>query len=210
MVTGAAGSIGGEISRQLLRYSFEKLILIDQAESALYDLQQELLQKGCLKCEFIIANIKNLERMRSLMEYYRPDLVFHSAAYKHVPLMEENPYEAVMTNVKGTKNMADLANEFGTEKFVLISTDKAVNPTNVMGATKRIAELYVTYLNAHSNCNYVVTRFETYWAQTVLLYQYLKSKSKGWTFDCHSSRNYEIFYDNSRSLSTGIRSRSNG
>lgn len=159
IVTGAAGSIGGEISRQLLRYSFEKLILIDQAESALYDLQQELLQKGCLKCEFVIANIKNYERMRSLMEYYRPDLVFHSAAYKHVPLMEENPYEAVMTNVKGTKNMADLANEFGTEKFVLISTDKAVNPTNVMGATKRIAELYVTYLNAHSNCNYVVTRF---------------------------------------------------
>lgn len=159
VVTGAAGSIGSEISRQLLKYSFKKLILIDQAESALYDLQQELLQKGNLECEFVIGNIKNYERMRSLMEYYKPDIVFHSAAYKHVPLMEENPYEAVMTNVKGTKNMADLANEFGAEKFVLISTDKAVNPTNVMGATKRIAELYVTHLNAQSSCNYVVTRF---------------------------------------------------
>lgn len=159
IVTGAAGSIGSEISRQLLKYSFKKLILIDQAESALYDLQQEIFQKNNRDCEFVIANIKNHERMRSLMEYYKPDIVFHSAAYKHVPLMEENPYEAVMTNVKGTKILADLANEYGVEKFVLISTDKAVNPTNVMGATKRIAELYVTYINTQSSCNFVVTRF---------------------------------------------------
>lgn len=159
LVTGAAGSIGSEIARQLIKYPYKKLILLDQAESDLYDLQQNLLAKGIKNIEYVIGNIKSLERMERMMNHYRPNVIFHSAAYKHVPLMEDNPYEAVMTNVKGTKHIADLANQYKAEKFVLISTDKAVNPTNVMGATKRVAELYVTDLNTKSECNYVVTRF---------------------------------------------------
>lgn len=159
LVTGAAGSIGSEIARQLVNYSFKKLILLDQAESALYDLQQTLAKSPEQLCEYVIGNVKNEKRMRELMEVHRPDIIFHSAAYKHVPLMEINPYESVMTNVKGTKLMADLAAEFQAEKFVLISTDKAVNPTNVMGATKRVAELYVTHLNKQSKTSFVVTRF---------------------------------------------------
>lgn len=159
LVTGAAGSIGSEIARQLTNYSIKQLILIDQAESALYDLMQTLRTKQEHSCDFVVANVKNEKRMRELMEEYRPDIIFHSAAYKHVPLMEHYPYESVMTNVFGTKLMADLADEFQVEKFVLISTDKAVNPTNVMGATKRVAELYVTHLNQQSKTGFVVTRF---------------------------------------------------
>ena len=163
MVTGAAGSIGSEICRQVLHYKPKKLILLDQAESPLYDIQFELKNNEPYRSlnipmEFIIGNVKDQVKMREVFDKYRPQIVYHAAAYKHVPLMEEFPYEAVFVNVLGTKNVADLAVEFEVEKFVMVSTDKAVNPTNVMGATKRIAEIY-TQSRKSEKTSFVTTRF---------------------------------------------------
>ena len=163
MVTGAAGSIGSEICRQVLHYKPKKLILLDQAESPLYDIQFELRNNEPYRSlnipmEFIIGNVKDKVKMREVFDKYRPQVVYHAAAYKHVPLMEEFPYEAVFVNVLGTKNVADLAVEFEAEKFVMVSTDKAVNPTNVMGATKRIAEIY-TQSRKTEKTAFVTTRF---------------------------------------------------
>jgi FlaA1/EpsC-like NDP-sugar epimerase len=158
-ITGAAGSIGSEIARKITNYNYKKLILIDTAESALYDLQQEFIQKGVRNFFPIVADIRDSKRMESLFHIYRPKIVFHAAAYKHVPLMESNPYEAVSTNIGGTRNMANLSVRHGVNKFILISTDKAVNPTNVMGATKRIAELYVNCLQGKGQTKFITTRF---------------------------------------------------
>jgi len=163
MVTGAAGSIGSEICRQLIQYKPKRIIMLDQAESPMYDLQFELKNNEPYKqavdsMEFVIANVKDQARMEEVFEHYRPQLVYHAAAYKHVPFMEENPYEAIYVNVFGTKNVADLAIKYGTEKFVMISTDKAVNPTNVMGATKRMAEIYIQSRST-DRTHFVTTRF---------------------------------------------------
>ena len=163
LVTGAAGSIGSEICRQLLQYSPQKIIMLDQAESPMYDLQFELrnnepYKKYIDRMEFVIANVKDHARMEEVFERYRPNLVYHAAAYKHVPFMEENPYEAIYVNVFGTKNVADLAIKYDAEKFVMISTDKAVNPTNVMGATKRMAEIYIQSRSTDQT-HFVTTRF---------------------------------------------------
>lgn len=160
MVTGGAGSIGSELVRQIARSSCKKLIIVDQAESALYDVQQELKyinQPGIIKP--IVGDVRDAVFMEALFAAERPDVIFHAAAYKHVPLMEDNPYEAVWTNVVGTRVVAQLADKYRVEKFVMVSTDKAVNPTNVMGATKRIAEVYVAALNGKSKTSYIVTRF---------------------------------------------------
>jgi len=159
LITGAAGSIGSEIARKLCHYHFKKLILVDCAESDLYDLQQEFCQKNIRKFEAIVSDIRDYYRMEKLFAKYNPNIIFHAAAYKHVPLMEDNPYEAVRTNVCGTKNLAQLAVKYRIKKFVLISTDKAVNPTNVMGATKRIAELYANCLQGKGNTKFITTRF---------------------------------------------------
>lgn len=163
LVTGAAGSIGSEISRQIALKDFDQLILIDQAESAIYDIQQILKntisEEKYNKIEFIVSSIRDVKRMTYLFDNFRPQLVFHAAAYKHVPLMEKYPFEAINTNIHGTKIIADLADTYKVEKFVMVSTDKAVNPTNVMGATKRVAEIYVNYLNSKSETNFIVTRF---------------------------------------------------
>lgn len=159
LVTGAAGSIGSEISNQLMGYSTTKLIMVDQAETALFQLQQNTKDKCKDNCAFLIADVRDAERMEVIFNKYKPDIVFHAAAYKHVPMMEDNPMEAVITNVKGTKVIADLSAHHQVEKFVMVSTDKAVNPSSVMGATKRIAELYVTRLNSISRTKYIVTRF---------------------------------------------------
>lgn len=148
LVTGAAGSIGSEIVRQVLSYNPKMVILCDQAESPLHDIQLETEEH--FPKEFIkvfIADINNFNRMYYMFSHYKPDIVFHAAAYKHVPMMELNAEEAINTNVLGTKNIADLSILFDVKKFVMISTDKAVNPTNVMGATKRIAEIYIQSLN---------------------------------------------------------------
>lgn len=163
MVTGAAGSIGSEICRQLLQYKPKQIIMVDQAESPMYDLQFELRNNEPYKkyvdsMVFVIANVKDHARMEEIFETYRPNLVYHAAAYKHVPFMEENPYEAIYVNVFGTKNVADLAIKYEAEKFVMISTDKAVNPTNVMGATKRMAEIYIQSRSTDQT-HFVTTRF---------------------------------------------------
>ena len=162
MVTGAAGSIGSEICRQLTQYQPAKIIMVDQAESPMYDLQFELRNTEPYnqivdRMVFVIANIKDKPRMEQVFAEYHPQVIYHAAAYKHVPFMEENPYEALLVNVFGTQNIADLAMQYHTEKFVMISTDKAVNPTNVMGATKRMAEIYIQSRN--SDTHFVTTRF---------------------------------------------------
>ncbi len=161
LVTGAAGSIGSEICRQLMLYKPKKVVMLDQAESPMYDLQFELrntFADRLDKMEFVIANVKDHARMEEVFQLYRPNLVYHAAAYKHVPFMEENPYEAVYVNVFGTRNMADLSVKYGVQKFVMISTDKAVNPTNVMGATKRMAEIYIQSRSTDQT-HFVTTRF---------------------------------------------------
>jgi FlaA1/EpsC-like NDP-sugar epimerase len=165
-ITGAAGSIGSEIARQALTYKPHTLILIDQAESPLYQVERELRGKNQqTKIMVFVADICNKRRINGIFRDLRPEIVFHAAAYKHVPLMESNPSEAVMVNIFGTRMLADLAMEHKVKKFVMISTDKAVNPTNVMGCTKRIAEIYVQSLDMHCNrlgigkTSFVTTRF---------------------------------------------------
>ena len=158
-ITGAAGSIGSEIARKVAQYNYKKLILIDSAESALYNIEQEFHQNGLKRFTAIVADIRDYNRIEQLFDQFKPKIVFHAAAYKHVPLMESNPYEAVSVNIAGTKNVTDLSVKYGVHKFVLISTDKAVNPTNVMGATKRIAELYSICLQDKGNTKFITTRF---------------------------------------------------
>jgi FlaA1/EpsC-like NDP-sugar epimerase len=163
LVTGAAGSIGSELVRQLMAFRTGKIILHDQAESALYDLQMELQRKynGSRDYEVVITDVSNPSRIEAVFRKYRPAIVFNAAAYKHVPLLEDHVFEAVRVNIGGTKLLADLAVKYDVEKFVMISTDKAVNPTSVMGATKRVCELYVQALGQSNGyrTKFVTTRF---------------------------------------------------
>lgn len=159
LVTGAAGSIGSELARQIASMPYAKLILLDQAESALYDLQQTIHLYNPDQSHFVVGDVRDKIFMRRVFEKYNPHIIFHAAAYKHVPLMEANPYEAIWTNVCGSRIMADLAMEFQAYKFVMVSTDKAVNPTNVMGATKRAAEIYINACNLQSSTSFIITRF---------------------------------------------------
>ena len=163
MVTGAAGSIGSEIVRQLLAYFPSKVILVDQAESGLFDLEYELAGKIPTNTEIVVkvADVSDARRMSYIMRTHKPSIIFHAAAYKHVPLMEKNPYEAIKINILGTRNIAELAAEHGVDKFVMVSTDKAVNPTNVMGATKRFAEMYTQSMNELEGVHtkFIATRF---------------------------------------------------
>jgi FlaA1/EpsC-like NDP-sugar epimerase len=165
LVTGAAGSIGSEIVQQVLNYKPAMVILCDQAESPLHDMKLEVEEKfPDVPTKIFIADIRNHQRMHKLFSDYRPEVVFHAAAYKHVPMMEENPSEAVLCNVLGTKHVADLSVAFGVGKFVMISTDKAVNPSNIMGTTKRIAEIYIQSLKdspANNRPGVQSTRFVT-------------------------------------------------
>jgi len=160
LVTGAAGSIGSEIARQVIEYRPSKLVLVDIAETPIYHLELEFTKHPWTKnIEFVIADIRNRERMQNVFETYKPNIIFHAAAYKHVPLMENNPSEAILVNVHGTKTLADMACKYKVEKFIMVSTDKAVNPTNVMGASKKIAEIYVQSLNKNQNTKFITTRF---------------------------------------------------
>ncbi len=163
MVTGAAGSIGSEIVRQVLQYKPARVILIDQAESPIYELQFEINNSQKFKnyadrVIYIVASVKDRYRMEQIFSTYKPNLIYHAAAYKHVPLMESHPYEALLVNVFGTKVMADLSVQYKVQKFVMVSTDKAVNPTNVMGASKRIAEIY-TQCRSNGSTQFITTRF---------------------------------------------------
>ena len=160
LITGAAGSIGSEIVRQVVKYNPKQVVLVDQAESPLYEIEFEINQKRTGKiCEVIIGDIRSKERMQHVFNTFKPNIVYHAAAYKHVPLMESNPSEAILTNVLGTKIIADLSVEHQVERFVMVSTDKAVNPTNVMGASKRIAEIYTQSLNESTTTDFITTRF---------------------------------------------------
>jgi len=158
-ITGAAGSIGSEIAKQVGTCNVKQLVLIDQAESPLYDLEQEFISLKISNFVAEVADVRDFQRMQKLFEFYKPQLVFHAAAYKHVPLMEDNPYEAIRVNVCGTKRLADLAISHKVDKFVMVSTDKAVNPTNVMGATKRAAEMYISSLVNIGKTKFITTRF---------------------------------------------------
>ena len=167
LITGAAGSIGSEIVRQVALFKAKEIVLVDQAETPMHDLQLELEEKcSDVDVKLCIGDITNFNRMNHIFSQYRPRYVFHAAAYKHVPMMENNPSEAIYTNVFGTKNIADLSIKYDVDKFVMISTDKAVNPTNVMGASKRIAEIYVQSLFFYNNkikdglhTRFITTRF---------------------------------------------------
>ena len=161
LVTGGGGSIGSELCRQLARFQPKKLLILDIYENNAYDLQNELkyIYKDKLDFEVIIASVRDKARLREIFDKYKPSVVFHAAAHKHVPLMEANPVEAIKNNVFGTLNVAQCADEFGVKKFVLISTDKAVNPTNVMGATKRFAEMIIQSLDKQSKTEFVAVRF---------------------------------------------------
>ena len=160
MITGSAGSIGSEIVRQIAIYKPASMILIDQAETPQHDILLLVNKYPEIKTEVIVTSIGFGHRMERIFNKYRPDYVFHAAAYKHVPMMENNPSEAVLNNIHGTKVIADLSVKYGVKKFVMVSTDKAVNPTNVMGCSKRICEIYVQSLNnAQKTCQFVTTRF---------------------------------------------------
>jgi len=160
LITGAAGSIGSELCRQIAKFKPALLIALDQDETGIFNIAQEMKsQFPSLKFETIIGDILDKEKMEYVFEKFRPQIVFHAAAYKHVPLMEAHPDEAVKNNIFGTKTIAELAVKFGTEKFVFISTDKAVNPTSVMGATKRVGEMICQSLNKEGSCRFVAVRF---------------------------------------------------
>jgi len=159
LITGAAGSIGSEIAHQISNYSYKQLILLDQAESALYDIQQTFVRNDVQNFVVELADIRNEQRLNNIFKKYKVDLLFHAAAYKHVPLMENNPYEAVKVNIYGTSLLMNFAIQYGIQKFIMVSTDKAVNPTNVMGATKRVAEIYANCLNIEGKTKFVTTRF---------------------------------------------------
>lgn len=162
MVTGGGGSIGSELVRQIASFNPKLVIIVDIYENNAYDIQQELLMEygSSLNLETIIASVRDYEKMKKIFETYKPEIVFHAAAHKHVPLMEDVPEEAVKNNVVGTYNVAMLSDLTGVKKFIMISTDKAVNPTNVMGATKRCCEMIVQYMaQSGSKTEFVTTRF---------------------------------------------------
>lgn len=160
LITGAAGSIGSELVRQVCRYLPAKIVMLDQNESGLFEIETEIASKyGHPAAEVVVADISNEARMERVFSHFKPNIVFHAAAYKHVPMMEENPSEAVLTNILGTRILVDKSAEHHVQTFVMISTDKAVNPTNVMGASKRIAEIYAQAANKTSNTRFITTRF---------------------------------------------------
>jgi len=160
MVTGGGGSIGSELCRQIVSHKPKKLIIFDIYENNAYDIQQELLREHPeANVETLIGSVRNTGRVESIFAQYKPDIIYHAAAHKHVPLMEDSPNEAIKNNVFGTLNVAKMADKYGAEKFVLISTDKAVNPTSIMGASKRICEMIVQAYNENSKTEYVAVRF---------------------------------------------------
>lgn len=161
MVTGGGGSIGSELSRQIAKYHPKKLVILDIYENNAYSIQMELERKykDDLDLEVVIESIRDRERMDYIFNLYKPDIVFHAAAHKHVPLMEDSYISAIKNNVFGTKNLLEIADKYQVKKFVNISTDKAVNPTNIMGATKRIIEIMLQTINQHSKTDYVAVRF---------------------------------------------------
>jgi FlaA1/EpsC-like NDP-sugar epimerase len=160
LVTGGCGSIGSEIVRQLVKFKASSIIVYDNAESPLFYLEQEISKIGKdVHIRYIIGDVRDRGRLDEIFESFKPNVVYHAAAYKHVPMMESNPIESIKTNILGTKNVADISCFHAVETFVMVSTDKAVNPTNIMGATKRIAEIYTQFLNKNYSTSFITTRF---------------------------------------------------
>ena len=160
MVTGGGGSIGSELCRQIMRFEPKRLVIVDIYENNLYDIEQELKYSyPTAQIDAIVASVREKERLNEIFEEFKPYLVFHAAAHKHVPLMETSPLEAIKNNVFGTLNVVNCSDEYNVKRFVLISTDKAVNPTNIMGATKRLCEMLIQAKNKVSNTEYVAVRF---------------------------------------------------
>lgn len=160
LVTGCAGSIGSEIVRQLTKHNPKEILLFDSAETPMYQIEMILKEEfAFFDYQIAMGDVRDIERVEEVFSQYKPQIVYHAAALKHVPMVEENPREGVKTNVVGTINVAEMANKYEAEKFVMVSTDKAVNPTNVMGATKRLAEIYTQSLNAVSKTSFITTRF---------------------------------------------------
>jgi FlaA1/EpsC-like NDP-sugar epimerase len=160
IITGAAGSIGSELARQIMKFHPFNLLLIDQAETSMHQLELEFTENYRDPYpRFLLADIRNASRMENIFRESKPDIIYHAAAYKHVPVMESNPSEAILTNVNGTRILSDLAIKYRSKKFIMISTDKAVNPTSVMGASKRIAEIYTQSLNRNGEPRFITTRF---------------------------------------------------
>ena len=160
MVTGGGGSIGSELCRQIAAHHPKQLVIVDIYENNIYDIQQELLHNyPDLKLTALIASVRNTLRIDKIFETYRPDIVYHAAAHKHVPLMETSPNEAVKNNVLGTWKVVKASDKWNVKRFVMISTDKAVNPTNIMGATKRICEMIIQTYNKRSKTEFVAVRF---------------------------------------------------
>lgn len=158
LITGAGGSIGSELCRQVIKLEPEKLLLFGRGENSIYQIERELKDSD-VEVVGIIGDIQNKARLESIFDEYSPEIVYHAAASKHVPLMENNPTEAVLNNIIGTKNLVDMAHKHGAQSFVMISTDKAVRPSSVMGASKRIAELLVQSMNRNSNTRFSIVRF---------------------------------------------------
>jgi len=160
LVTGGAGSIGSEIVRQLVSFGASTVTVFDNAEASMFHLEQEITRSNPNShIKYVIGDVRDKYRLEEVFDSFKPNIVFHAAAYKHVPMMESNPIEAIKTNVLGTMNVSNISYMNEVEKFVMVSTDKAVNPTNIMGATKRIAELYTQFLETKSSTKFIVTRF---------------------------------------------------
>ena len=160
LVTGGAGSIGSEIVRQLVKFNASTVTVFDNAEASMFYLEQEISRSNPNShIKYVIGDVRDKYRLEEVFDSFKPNIVFHAAAYKHVPMMEANPVEAIKTNVLGTMNVSNISYMNEVDKFIMVSTDKAVNPTNVMGATKRIAELYTQFLETKSATNFIVTRF---------------------------------------------------
>jgi FlaA1/EpsC-like NDP-sugar epimerase len=181
LVTGAAGSIGSEIVRQIVNYNPMRIVLIDQAESPLYDIELEMREEyKATNFDIILADITDKDRIDKIFELTKPQIVYHAAAYKHVPMMESHPTEAIRNNVFGSKILADLAHKHKVKKFIMVSTDKAVNPTGIMGATKRISEMYIQSLNNLSETNFITTRFgNVLYSNGSVLHRFLKQIKQG-------------------------------
>lgn len=205
LITGAGGSIGSEICRQILKYKPAKMVLLGHGENSIYHIEMELRTKYKEQAEFVteIADIQDRNKIFEIMKKHKPFVVYHAAAHKHVPLMERNPEEAVKNNIIGTKNVAEAADTFRINTFVMVSTDKAVNPTNVMGATKRVAEMVVQHMAMISQTRFVAVRFgNVLGSRGSVIPLFKKTNSKWGTSYSYSPRYHSILYDNSRGIKT--------
>ena len=206
LVTGGGGSIGSELCRQIAAHGPKRLIIFDIYENNAYDIEQELRRKyPKLDLVVLIGSVRDSRRINSVFAEYRPDVVYHAAAHKHVPLMEVSPNEAIKNNVFGTYRTAQAADKYGVEKFVLISTDKAVNPTNVMGASKRMCEMVIQMMNRQSKTNFVAVRFgNVLGSNGSVIPLFKKQIAEGGPVTVTDPQYYSIFHDNTGSSISGI------